>query len=693
MSLVSIEFHGVIAVITINNPPVNALSQQVREGIYNAIISADKNFECVAIIIICKGKTFIAGADIKEFDFQPQEPYLPDVVARIENCKKPVIAAIHGTTLGGGLEIALGCHYRISDSDTKLGFPEVNIGLLPGASGTQRLPRLVGVLEALEMMLSGEFVNTSKALEIGLIDKVTNTNLLSEAISFAEECQTQEIRRIRDMNFQAFDSSVFDVARKKILLKERGLISPGKIIDAVELATKVSFDAGCSAERDLFLECMNSSQSAGLRHAFFAERKVGKISNIERKIRQRSINKIGIIGAGTMGVGIAYACLTSGLEVVLLDNDSQALDHGKQNILSLFARGVERTKISEVDMKEALKCFITSQNYHTLENCDLVIEAVYESMSIKKEVFSILDSVLQQGAILATNTSTLSIDEIAKSTSRPRDVIGLHFFSPAHIMRLLEIIRGEETASDVIATVLTFAKKLKKIGVVVGNCYGFVGNRMLHAYGRENQLLLLEGAAPEYIDKTLYDWGMAMGPNAVSDLAGLDVGYKARREHDNFQKDPRFYRIADILVQMGRYGQKTGKGMYIYEEGSRQPKVDFEISNIIKSEAEKLGVKQRNIGASEIIERCIYALVLEGVKIIEEGIVSRSSDIDTIWLNGYGFPRYRGGPMYYADTIGLEKILAAILNLENKFGSKYWHPPKLLCELVDKKKKFQDLLF
>lgn len=691
MSPVSIDRHGAVAVITVTNPPVNALSQPVREGIYSSIDAAEKDDACSVIVISCEGRTFIAGADIKEFGRPPLEPYLPDVVSRIENSQKPVIAAVHGTALGGGLEIALGCHYRIADSTAALGLPEVHLGLLPGASGTQRLPRLVGVPVAMDMMLSGKFVKAPEALEIGLIDRVSGADLLSEAIAFADGYRGQEPRRIRDMDIQEVDSSVFDLTRKKMARRTRGLISPGRIVDAVEVATNVSFDEGCAVEREFFLECMASPQSAGLRHAFFAERNVGKVPNVAKETRQRPIDKIGVIGAGTMGSGIAYACLMSGAEVVLLDNDDRGLVRGEKNIRSLFAGGVERGKITEAGMKEGLQRFKTSQNYNALANVDLVIEAVFESMSIKKEVFAALDQVVQKGAILATNTSTLSIDEIAASTSRPEDVIGLHFFSPAHVMRLLEIIRGEETATDVIATSLALAKRLKKIGVVVGNCYGFVGNRMLHTYGRENQLLLLEGAAPEYIDKVLYDWGMAMGPNAVGDLAGLDVGYKARQERADLPEDPDFYRVADVLVEMGRYGQKTGKGMYLYDAGSRQPVVDPDVTAIIKTEAERLGIEQRDISEKEITERCIYALVVEAARILEDGIATRAGDIDTVWLNGYGFPRYRGGPMHYADSIGLERVLTTVRVFEEKFGSMYWKPPALLCELAASGRKFSDL--
>ena len=689
MNPVSIQRHGAVAVITVDNPPVNALSQPVRDGLMNHVKEADEDANCEAIIIMCAGRTFIAGADIKEFGKPPVEPYLPDVIARIESCTKPVVAAIHGTALGGGFEVALGCHYRLALQSAAIGLPEVHLGLLPGASGTQRLPRLIGVGKAMDMMLSGKPVKAPLALESGAIDRIAGgDDLQAAAVEFAQECIEAGPRRISDMAVAGFDPEIFDATRKAIARKTRGLISPGKIIDCVEIAARKSFADGCAAERQAFLECMVSPQSDGLRHAFFAERAVAKVPGIGKDTPKRELAKVAVIGAGTMGAGIAYNCLTSGFEVTLLDNDDEGLARGDKTVRGLYAGGVERGKIAEADMQSGLDRFTTSQAYDHIADSDIVIEAVFESMDIKKEVFGALDKVMKPGAILASNTSTLSIDEIAASTARPQDVIGLHFFSPAHIMRLLEIVRGKKTADDVIATSLALGRRLGKIGVVVGNCFGFVGNRMLYSYGREAQMLLLEGAAPEYIDKTLYDWGMAMGPHAVGDLAGLDVGYKTRQERPDPPDDPRFYRIADLLVEMGRYGQKTGKGNYLYEEGSRTPIPDPEVAELIRAEAERLGVQQRDIGEQEIIERCIYGLVVEGARILEDGIASRSGDIDVVWMNGYGFPRYRGGPMHYADTVGLDKVYATVCAFEERFGSMYWQPPALLKELAERGKRF-----
>ncbi len=692
MSPVTLERHGAVSVITVDNPPVNALSQAVRQGLVECIEKAEADAGCDAIVIGCAGRTFIAGADIREFGKPALEPYLPDVINRIEACAKPVVAAIHGTALGGGFEVALGCHYRIALPSAAVGLPEVNLGLLPGAGGTQRLPRLIGAEPAMDIMLSGQPVKAPTALELGAIDRLAASNdLIGAAVAYAGECIADGPRRIRDLKVAAVEPAVFAAKREEIAPRTRGLLSPEKIIQAVELSTKTDFDEGSAAERGLFMECMASPQSSGLRHAFFAEREVWKVPGIDKETARRSISSVAVIGAGTMGAGIAYSCLAAGYDVTLLDNDEAGLNRGDKTIRDLYAGGVRRGKIAEADMLAGLERFRTSRQYADIAHVDIVIEAVFESMAVKKEVFAALDKVAKPGAVLATNTSTLSIDEIAAATVRPQDVIGLHFFSPAHIMRLLEIVRGAKTASDVLATSLDLAKRLGKIGVVVGNCFGFVGNRMLYSYGRENQFLLLEGATPETIDRVLHDWGMAMGPNAVGDLAGLDVGYKVRRERSDLPDDPRFYRVADVIVEMGRYGQKTGKGMYLYEPGSRKPIPDPEVTAIIRAEAEKLGIEQREIPEAEIIERCIYGLVVEGARILEDGIAIRSSDIDVVWMNGYGFPRHRGGPMHYADMTGLDKVFAKVCEFEKRFGSQYWKPPALLQQLAASGGKFGDL--
>lgn len=691
MSQVSIERRDGVAIICIDNPPVNALSQAVRQGLMRSLDEAAGDDAVTAIVVICAGRTFIAGADIREFGKPPEPPHLPDVITRIEASDKPVVAAMHGTALGGGLEVALGCHYRVASSSASLGLPEVNLGLLPGASGTQRLPRLIGAERALEMMLSGNPIRAAQALEYGLVDQVCDDEKLEDsAVDVALARIADGPRRIRNMPAPQVDSGFFDKTRASIEKRTRGLISPRKIVDLVELATKVDFEEGLKAEREFFTECKNSPQSAGLRHAFFAERAVGKVPGIGKDTNLRSINTVAILGAGTMGAGIAYNCLTAGYAVRLLDNDEQGLQRGMSTIHNLYEGGVARGKISEEKMVDGIGRLKTTSDYADLSDADLVIEAVFENLAIKKEVFEKLDAVCQPGTVLATNTSTLDIDAIASATKRPQDVIGLHFFSPAHIMRLLEIVRGAATSDEVIATSLALAKRLRKIGVVVGNCFGFVGNRMLYSYGRENQFLLLEGAPPEQIDRVLFDWGMAMGPNAVGDLAGLDVGYKVRRERSDLPDDPRFYRVADLLVEQGRFGQKTGKGMYLYEDGSRTPTPDPEVQALIDKESENLGIERRDIEAQEIIERCIYGLICEGTRILEDGIATRSSDIDVIWINGYGFPRHRGGPMHYADTVGLKPVYEKICEFNDRFGSEFWEPPRLLKDLAGKDQKFAD---
>ena len=692
MSEVSLDVTDGIALITIDNPPVNALSQRVREGLTECIERADSDSDCEAIVIACRGRTFIAGADIREFDQPPAGPLLPNVVERIEAVGKPVVAALHGTALGGGLEVALGCHYRIAAASAKVGLPEVNLGLLPGATGTQRVPRLAGAQAALDLMLSGKPLPSDAAHEIGIVDRVVADDaLLDAAIEYAKELRTRGPRRIRDLPVPPAAEGLFDEVRKKIASKTRGLLSPEKIIQCVEAATTHDYEAGCRFERECFLECKASPQSAGLRHAFFAERAAARVPGIGKDTPTRDIARVAVLGAGTMGAGIAYACMSAGLDVHLLDNSEEGLAHGRDTISGYLQHGIQRGKLTETTAALAMDRLSTSTSYDDVADADLVIEAVFENMAVKKEVFATLDRVCRAGAILATNTSTLDVDEIASATSRARDVVGLHFFSPAHIMRLLEIVRGAETGDDVVATALAFAKRLRKVGVVVGNCFGFVGNRMLYSYGRENQFLLLEGAAPEFIDRTLFDWGMAMGPNAVGDLAGLDVGYKVRQERSDLPEDPRFYRVADMLAEQGRFGQKTGRGMYLYEAGSRSPQPDPDVQTMIRAEAERLGVTQRDISADEVIDRCIFGLVTEGARILEDGIASRASDIDVIWIAGYGFPAWRGGPMHFADELGLDAVYRKVLEFRERFGAEFWEPPGLLKSLAESGGRFSDV--
>ena len=691
MRPVSLTREGSVSVVTIDNPPVNALSQSVREGLLACFGEATDDGATDSIVLCCSGRTFVAGADIREFGRPPAAPHLPDVIDAIERSDKPVLAAIHGTALGGGLELALGCHYRMATDSAALGFPEVKLGLLPGASGTQRTPRIAGADFALKMMLSGEPVQAGEALDAGIVDRLCRDELQAEAIAWAGQLASQGPRRIRNLPRPEVAREVIEKHRAAIARKARGLMSPEKILKCVELAAEVDFESACLAEREFFLECRDSPQSRGLRHAFFAERAVSRVPGIGKDTGRRAINKVAILGAGTMGTGIAYACLAGDFEVYLQDSAGRVLTGAAARIRKLFDAGIERGQLQPADRDAGLRRFSCGTDPGDVADADLVIEAVVENLAVKQEVFRGLDAACKTGAVLASNTSTLDIDAIAAATDRPADVIGLHFFSPAHIMRLLEIVRGHDTSPDVIATALEFAKRLGKTGVVVGNCYGFVGNRMLYCYGRENQFLLLEGAAPEFIDQVLYDWGMAMGPNAVGDLAGLDVGYKARRERADKPDDLRFYRIADLLVESGRLGQKTGSGMFRYPDGGRLPVADPEVQAMIEAEATRLGIARRRISAQEIIERCIYALIVEGARILEDGIAARAGDIDVIWINGYGFPRHRGGPMHHADTLGLDQVYGTVCEFRDRFGAQYWEPPELLRKLARDNARFADL--
>jgi len=690
---------GRIGVIKIDSPPVNALSQVVREGIVKALQEAIDDSATQAIVLKCAGRTFIAGADIREFGKPPVSPHLPEVVAALEASPKLVVAAIHGTALGGGFEIALGCHYRVADADAWVGLPEVKLGLLPGAGGTQRLPRLVGVQAALPMMMTGDPVAAKKALAMGAVDLVTGGDLLSEAIAYCEKLLDEgaPLRRLCDMRIDPDTVPVgfFDEFRTANARKMRGYYSPERIIAAVKASVELDFDAGMEYERELFGECMRSPESVALRHVFFAEREAAKVAGIEKDTPLRDIKRVAMIGAGTMGGGIAMNFAGRGIPVYMVDVDEASIQRGLSVVRSNYLRGVKKGRMSETQLEDLMRLFIPVTDYAQLEDADLVIEAVFENMDIKKQVFDRLDRVCKPGAILASNTSTLDLDEIARATSRPQDVVGMHFFSPANIMRLLEVVRGAQTAPDVLATVMKLARKIGKVGVVSGVCHGFIGNRMLEGYIREAGLMLLEGARPEQIDRVLYDFGMPMGPIAMGDLAGIDVGARVREERrrkGTFPADERFGLVADKLVAMGRCGQKTGAGVYRYEAGSRTPLPDPEVQKLILGEARRLGIEQRDIGDDEILTRCIYPLINEAARILQEGIAQRASDIDVVWINGYGFPPYRGGPMHYADSVGAAKIHQRICEyrdtLGNEFG--YWEPAPLLARLAREGGRFAD---
>ena len=649
-SPVRYELQGNIGVITVDNPPVNALSQAVRKGLLDAITAAESDV-CEAVVIICDGRTFFAGADIKEFGKPPMEPGLPDLLNRIEASPKRVIAAMHGTALGGGFETALAAHYRCALASAKIGLPEVKLGLFPGAGGTQRLPRLAGVKASLDLCLSGAPIAAAEAQSIGLIDKIIDGDLKAGVMAWAEELIESDapVRRSSEQVVPDFEPSIFDDYRASLRVRARGQMAPGHIVSAVEAATTLPFEQGQGVERKLFIECMESPQSAGMRHIFFAERKASKIDGLAKDTPIRSVDSIGVIGGGTMGGGIAMSFANAGIAVTMIEISDDALARGLSNIDRNYAGSVKRGKISE-EKAAACRSLITgSTDYGALADVDLVIEAVFEDPELKKKIFTQLDGVCKPGAILATNTSYQDVDAIAAVTSRPEDVIGLHFFSPAHIMKLLEVVRGEKTADDVLATAMALAKTIRKVAVVSGVCYGFIGNRMLRPYGKTSQLLLLEGASPQQIDEAMESWGMAMGPLRVFDLAGLDIGYTARKALSDEQKgDPKTYRVPDLLVEAGRLGQKSGSGFYAYDE-NRKPRPDAIVDDIIRSAAADLGVERREISDDEIVDRLISALVDEGRKILDEGIAQRSSDIDVVYVYGYGFPASRGGPMYYAD--------------------------------------------
>ncbi len=692
--MVSYQQENELAVITINNPPVNALSHGVRQGVFDAIAKAQAD-DSKAIVLLCEGRTFVAGADISEFGKPMQEPSLAQVNAALESSPKPVIAAIHGTALGGGFELALSCHYRCAVESAAVGLPEVNLGLLPGAGGTQRVPRLIGLKAALDMITSGQKIGAVKATELGLIDRVLDGELKPAAMAYARELLANgaPLRRIRDMSVPAdgLNEQALENYRQQLNKRKRGQEAPQKIVDCISAAADKTFDEGLAFERERFAECIASEQSAALRHIFFAERSAAKIQGIGKAVQPRAISKVGIIGAGTMGGGIAMVFANAGIPVTLLDLNEEGLERGLALIAKNYGITVSKGKLSEQEAAARQARISGSTDYESLADADLVIEAVFESMDVKRQVFSKLDEVCKPGAILATNTSYLDVNDIAATTSRPQDVIGLHFFSPANVMRLLEVVRADKTADDVLATAMALGKRIGKVAVLAGVCYGFIGNRMLRQYGREAQLCMIEGASPEQIDGVLTRFGMAMGPLAVGDLAGLDIGYKARESLTEEQKgDPRTYCIADALVEQGRLGQKTGAGYYRYDPQTRARASDPEVLKIIKEQAAKHGVHQRKLSDEEILDRHLLALINEGFRILEEGIAQRSSDIDVVYVYGYGFPSYRGGPMFHAAQRGLKNVYESIMKLQEQTGEAHWSPAPLLAQLVSEGKSLQD---
>ena len=692
-SPVSYELVDDIGVITVDNPPVNALSHAVRQGLDDAMQAARQDASRV-VLILCAGRTFIAGADITEFGKPPREPHLPDLCNTIEASPKPVVAAVHGTALGGGLEVALSCHYRCAVPGAKLGLPEVKLGLLPGAGGTQRLPRLIGATAALDLMISGNPVDARRAASLGLVDHVAEGDDLREAaLAWCRKlAQEGAGRRVTsELPVETIPGGTLAEYRETLARRARGQIAPQKIVDCVEASITRPFAEGLRIEREKFIECMQSPQSAALRHMFFAEREAAKVRGLSRDIPLREVDKVGVIGAGTMGTGIAMNFANAGMQVTLLEVDDDALSKGLAIIDRNYQGSVKRAKLSEEQALECRARITGTTGYESLADADLVVEAVFENLELKQEIFAKLDAVCRQGAILATNTSYQDVDHIAAATARPQDVIGLHFFSPAHIMKLLEVVRAEKTADDVLATCMAIAKQIRKTPVVSGVCYGFIGNRMLGHYAREAQLCVIEGATPEQVDAAMEDWGMAMGPLAVFDLAGLDVGYKARQGLPESERgDPRAFRVADALVEMQRLGQKTGAGFYRYDADTRQRSSDPEVEALIEREAAALGVERREIGADEIVDRLIFALVNEGMNILEEGIAQRPGDIDVVYVYGYGFPAWRGGPMHYADAMGLDAVLARVREFEQRFGTENWKPAPLLETLAGEGRTLAD---
>jgi len=667
MNVVSYEVRGTIAAVTVDNPPVNAISAAVRQGLVDAVEQAGADDTVEAVVLICAGRTFMAGADVREFG-------------------KPVVAAIHGQALGGGFEIALGCHYRVAVAEAKVGLPEVNLGLIPGAGGTQRLPRLIDTGEALKMITSGKPVGAEKAKALGILDAIIPIDLSDGALAFAEGVagSNPAERRLACHTAIDGDNVDFNAWRGDMERRHRGFEAQPAAVNAVAAAVALPFTEGIHRERALFLERRQSEQSGAMRHLFFAEREAGRIPGIGKETPTREINSAAVIGAGTMGGGIAMALANAGFPVMLLEVSQEALDKGLATIRKNYEATVKKGRLSAEAMDQRLALISRSTEYADIAGADVVIEAVFEDFTVKTEVFKKLDAVCKPGAILATNTSYLDVDAIAGVTGRPEDVVGLHFFSPAHVMKLLEVVRGADTAPDVLATAMKLSKRLGKTGVVAGVCLGFIGNRMYQCYQREAGLLLLEGVEPTRIDKALYDFGMPMGPFALADLTGIDSGVRMRRSLAPEQYEVRAFRVHERLVDMGRLGQKTGAGFYRYEEGSRTPVEDEITADLIGNIAAEEGFDTRDVGDDEIVERCILAMVNEGARLFEEGIAYRAADIDVVYANGYGFPRYRGGPMFHAEQTGLAQVLAKIEGFAERFGPRWWSPPAVLKEAADR---------
>lgn len=696
LPIVESALHGNILVLTLNNPPVNALGVEIRRGLLAAIDSANDNPAVKAILLVGAGRHFCGGADIREFGQTPQAPALPEVVKRIEDSSKPVLAAIQGVALGGGLEVALAAHYRLATGSARLGLPEVLLGLLPGAGGTQRLPRLIGAKAALELMLSGRHLSAKEALDLGLLDRLGDSDdALAEGLAYMRQLLAQgaTARRTRDaqaLSEPAAQRQAIDAARQQATQKFRGLLSPLHIIQAVEAALDQSFEDGLREERRLFLECLDSPQRAGLVHAFFAEREVLKAPET-RAAAPRAIARVGVVGGGTMGAGIAVTVLDAGLEVTMIERDQDALNRGRGNVEKVYDTLIDKGRLTQADKAVTLARFRASTDYQDLAQADLVIEAVFEDMAAKLAVFAELDRVCKAGAVLASNTSYLDINAIAQSVSRPADVIGLHFFSPANIMKLLEIVVPAKVAAEVVATAFELAKQLRKVPVRAGVCDGFIGNRILAVYRQAADYMMEDGASPYQIDQALRDFGFPMGPFQVADLAGGDIGW-ATRQRKAATRDPRarYVQIADRLCERGWFGQKTGRGYYLYAQGPRSASQDPEVLAIIDAERARVGITPQAFSNAEILRRYMAAMINEGANVVHEGIALRPLDVDITLIHGYGFPRYRGGPLKYADQYGLPRVLADIREFAEE-DPLFWTASPLLVQLVERGENFDSL--
>lgn len=686
--LVTLRREGNIAVIVIDNPPVNAFSAAARAGVLAALLRAGDDAAIEAIVLRCAGRTFIAGADISEFGKPPQPPSFPEVIGAIEACAKPVVAAMHGTALGGGLEVALGAHYRIAAPGTRLALPEIKLGLIPGAGGTQRLPRLVGIEKGLAMILSGDPIPVEEAHAAGLVDAIVD-DLDAGAISFARDiAHKRPLPRARDKSDKiapfVADPAAFDKLAQPYLKRAKGLNAPASAIDAIRGVLTLSFDESLARERAIFVALRDGPQSKALRHIFFAERAAAKV-DLPAGVKARKVARVAVIGAGTMGGGIAMCFANAGIPVRLIELSAEALTRGRDAIAKNYRSSVSRGSLAQDEMDRRLALIEGATDMGAVADGDLVIEAVFEDMEVKRKLFTDLDRLAKPGAVLATNTSYLDVNAIAAVTARPQDVVGLHFFSPANVMRLVEVVRAEKTAPDALATAVSVARTIGKAPVVVGVCHGFVGNRMLRLRAVEAERLLLEGATPQDVDGALTDFGFAMGPFAVSDLAGLDIAWRMRKAQGLRAE------IADQLCEMGRFGQKTGRGFYLYEAGSRTPKPDPEVEALIVQTAARLGISRAPIAAGEIVERLLFPMINEGARILEEGIAARPGDIDVIWVNGYGFPTWRGGPMHYADTLGLGYVHDRLIAFAAKTGDKRHMPAAQLERLAAVGKGFSAL--